>query len=254
MAGPRRDAVGPVHHRAAPRPGRRARGAGRSSREHARLSYAKVAEYQRRGLVHFHAVIRLDGPDGPTDPPPAGLDLAALRAAITTAARAANPDHTSARRDTAAARLGPATGPPGGHRRRTAADRGRARGDHRRRPGRIHRQVRHQRHRRHRRRRPPDQGRGARRAPADQRPPPTHDHHRVGAGRPARLRRAQPAPVGAHARLPRPLPHQEPPVLGDLHSTARASDGPGGCSPTSPNSTPRPTTPTRSRPTSTPSP
>ncbi|MER5823417.1 replication initiator [Streptomyces mirabilis] len=36
----------------------------------ARLSYAKVAEYQRRGLVHFHAVIRLDGPDGPASPPP----------------------------------------------------------------------------------------------------------------------------------------------------------------------------------------
>jgi hypothetical protein len=27
---------------------------------HARLSYAKVAEYQRRDLVHFHAVIRAD--------------------------------------------------------------------------------------------------------------------------------------------------------------------------------------------------
>jgi hypothetical protein len=56
---------------------------------HARLSYAKVAEYQRRGLVHFHAVIRLDGPDGPTDPPPPGLTHDALRDAITTAARAA---------------------------------------------------------------------------------------------------------------------------------------------------------------------
>jgi hypothetical protein len=54
---------------------------------HARLSYAKVAEYQRRGLVHFHAVIRLDGPDGPTDLPPAGLTHDALRDAITTAAR-----------------------------------------------------------------------------------------------------------------------------------------------------------------------
>jgi hypothetical protein len=32
-----------------------------------RLSYAKVAEYQRRGTVHFHALIRLDGvnPDEP---------------------------------------------------------------------------------------------------------------------------------------------------------------------------------------------
>src|SRR5690606_36650355 len=38
--------------------------------EAARLAYAKVAEYQRRGLVHFHAVIRLDGPDGPDSHPP----------------------------------------------------------------------------------------------------------------------------------------------------------------------------------------
>ncbi|MCI2416300.1 replication initiation protein [Saccharopolyspora sp. K220] len=38
--------------------------------EHARLSFAKVAEFQRRGVIHFHAVIRLDGPDGPTDPTP----------------------------------------------------------------------------------------------------------------------------------------------------------------------------------------
>lgn len=32
---------------------------------HVVVSYAKVAEYQRRGLVHFHAVVRLDGPAGP---------------------------------------------------------------------------------------------------------------------------------------------------------------------------------------------
>ena len=54
---------------------------------HARLSYAKVAEYQRRGLVHFHAVIRLDGPDGPADPPPAVLTHEVLRDAIATAGR-----------------------------------------------------------------------------------------------------------------------------------------------------------------------
>ena len=65
--------------------------------DHARLSYAKVAEYQRRGLVHFHAVIRLDGPDGPTDPPPPGLTHDALRDAITTAAR--NAQLTTARPD-----------------------------------------------------------------------------------------------------------------------------------------------------------
>ncbi|WP_435809835.1 replication initiator [Streptomyces mirabilis] len=34
------------------------------------LSYAKVAEYQKRGQVHCHAVIRLDGPTGPTSTPP----------------------------------------------------------------------------------------------------------------------------------------------------------------------------------------
>lgn len=52
--------------------------------EAARLSCAKVAEYQRRGLVHFHAVIRLDGPDGPSSPPPgwatSGLLMEAVRA------------------------------------------------------------------------------------------------------------------------------------------------------------------------------
>ncbi|MCC2275748.1 plasmid replication initiator protein [Streptomyces sp. ET3-23] len=38
--------------------------------QHARLSFAKVAEYQQRAAVHVHAVIRLDGPAGPNDPPP----------------------------------------------------------------------------------------------------------------------------------------------------------------------------------------
>jgi hypothetical protein len=54
---------------------------------HGRLSFAKVAEYQRRGLVHFHAVIRLDGPDGPSDPPPGRLDHQVLRDAVHAAAR-----------------------------------------------------------------------------------------------------------------------------------------------------------------------
>ena len=52
----------------------------------ARLSYAKVAEYQRRGLVHFHAVVRVDGPDGPADPCPAAVTPDVLREAVTTAA------------------------------------------------------------------------------------------------------------------------------------------------------------------------
>jgi hypothetical protein len=38
--------------------------------EHLRVSFAKVAEYQRRGAIHFHAVVRLDGPDGPGTTPP----------------------------------------------------------------------------------------------------------------------------------------------------------------------------------------
>jgi hypothetical protein len=61
----------------------------RDFRDYARLSYAKVAEYQRRGLVHFHAVIRLDGPEGATDPAPAGLGVVELRATVLHAARAA---------------------------------------------------------------------------------------------------------------------------------------------------------------------
>lgn len=39
--------------------------------QHARLSFARVAEYQKRAAVHVHAVVRLDGPDGPADDPPA---------------------------------------------------------------------------------------------------------------------------------------------------------------------------------------
>ncbi|WP_179838355.1 replication initiator [Actinomadura citrea] len=46
------------------------------------VSFAKVAEYQRRGLVHFHAVIRLDGPGGPDAQPPAWATLDLLKAAV----------------------------------------------------------------------------------------------------------------------------------------------------------------------------
>ncbi|MEU8252962.1 replication initiator [Micromonospora inaquosa] len=55
-----------------------------------RLSHGKVAEFQARGAVHFHALVRLDGvhPDDPTAviPPPAGFTVAdlddAIRAAV----------------------------------------------------------------------------------------------------------------------------------------------------------------------------
>ena len=44
----------------------------------ARINYLKVAEFQRRGLVHFHAVIRADGPDGAESPPPEWLTTEVL--------------------------------------------------------------------------------------------------------------------------------------------------------------------------------
>ncbi|CAN5232698.1 plasmid replication initiator protein [soil metagenome] len=54
------------------------------------VSYTKVAEYQRRGLVHFHAVVRLDGKqqDDPARwrPPPPPFDAQLLAEAIRTAA------------------------------------------------------------------------------------------------------------------------------------------------------------------------
>ncbi|MER7467077.1 replication initiator [Streptomyces sp. NPDC097981] len=58
----------------------------------ARVSYAKVAEYQQRGLIHFHAVIRLDGPAGPYTPPPAWATAELLADAIRIAATRAHID------------------------------------------------------------------------------------------------------------------------------------------------------------------
>jgi hypothetical protein len=69
-----------------------------------RLSYAKVAEFQRRGLIHFHAIYRLDGNDPihpeRTVPPPPGFTAEVLADVIqhsaaatrfTTASHPANP-------------------------------------------------------------------------------------------------------------------------------------------------------------------
>jgi hypothetical protein len=61
----------------------------RAFRRHARVSFAKVAEYQRRGAVHFHAVIRLDGPEGGNTPPPAWANADLLTDAIRAAASTA---------------------------------------------------------------------------------------------------------------------------------------------------------------------
>ncbi|MGW3721520.1 replication initiator [Streptomyces sp. NPDC005133] len=62
----------------------------RAFADHARVSFAKVAEYQRRGAIHFHAVIRLDGPDGGDTPPPAWATPDLLADAIRAAATAAD--------------------------------------------------------------------------------------------------------------------------------------------------------------------
>ena len=67
----------------------------RAFRHHARVSFAKVAEYQKRGAVHFHAVIRLDGPEGGDTTPPAWATADLLSDAIqaaATAARVAGPE------------------------------------------------------------------------------------------------------------------------------------------------------------------
>jgi hypothetical protein len=56
-----------------------------------RISFARVAEYQRRGAVHFHVSIRLDaatdcGCPGRVAPPPAGFTADLLEAAVRKAA------------------------------------------------------------------------------------------------------------------------------------------------------------------------
>jgi hypothetical protein len=56
-----------------------------------RVSVAKVAEYQARGVVHFHAIIRLDGPEQ-GDPPPPGASVELLIEAVRSAAAAVHVD------------------------------------------------------------------------------------------------------------------------------------------------------------------
>ena len=51
-----------------------------------RVRYVKVAEYQARGVVHFHAIIRLDAPGDSYQPPPGRYTLAVLTEAITQSA------------------------------------------------------------------------------------------------------------------------------------------------------------------------
>jgi len=54
--------------------------------DHVRLTFAKVAEYQKRGAVHFHAVMRLDGSSGPSSSPPDWASTELLETAVKAAA------------------------------------------------------------------------------------------------------------------------------------------------------------------------
>ncbi|MGH3901694.1 MAG: replication initiator [Pseudonocardiaceae bacterium] len=51
-----------------------------------RVSFVKVAEFQRRGVIHFHALIRLDGPGKNYQPPQLSIDATGLAEAIRQAA------------------------------------------------------------------------------------------------------------------------------------------------------------------------
>jgi Replication initiator protein, pSAM2 len=61
-------------------------------RKQVRARFVKVAEYQARGLVHYHAVIRLDAAGEDCQPPPARYDAALLSQAIRQAAAAVSCD------------------------------------------------------------------------------------------------------------------------------------------------------------------
>jgi hypothetical protein len=58
----------------------------REWRKLARVAYAKVAEFQARGLVHFHAIVRLDGAEDRAMPPGVAVSADELAAAIREAA------------------------------------------------------------------------------------------------------------------------------------------------------------------------
>jgi hypothetical protein len=69
--------------------------AGLSEREwdhRVRLAYAKVAEFQSRGLVHFHAIVRLDGAEDRATAPGVAVSPEELCDAIRQAAHRARLD------------------------------------------------------------------------------------------------------------------------------------------------------------------
>jgi hypothetical protein len=78
----------------------------RAWRQRVRVAYAKVAEFQARGLVHFHAIIRLDGAEDRATAPGVTVSPEELCAAIRQAAADANLQGDAADGQTIAIRLG----------------------------------------------------------------------------------------------------------------------------------------------------
>ena len=189
-----------------------------------RLPHGKAAEYQARGAVHFHALLRLDGtsrkdPDAIITPPP-GITAADLQDAIRLAAA------------TVCFRTRPHPDSPDGEGwliawgQRTRRPHGRRPGPgHGHRPGccRLPRQVLHQRHRGQRPRLRPHHPRRPRPLRRPRRNPHPASHRCLLVHRPRQRPHVRqghlriPAPLGAHARLRWPLPHQSPPLLRHPH-------------------------------------
>ena len=176
-----------------------------------RVAHGKAAEYQARGAVHFHALLRLDGYD-PADPdrllpPPPGITIADLDDATRLGRRRHQLPHCA---------------PPGparrlddrlGHRdRHPRHHHDRHRQPHR--PGRrqLPGQILHQGHRTRRSCLGPHHHRDHRPVRQPRRHPPRTAHRRLLEAR-RRPRLCQPAALGAHARLRRPLPDQSAPLL-----------------------------------------
>jgi hypothetical protein len=80
--------VAPVRHLLARHLARRLGITQKLLRSLVRLRFVKVAEYQARGVVHFHVVIRLDAVGEDYKPPPPGITTDMLCDAIGQAAAA----------------------------------------------------------------------------------------------------------------------------------------------------------------------
>ena len=179
-----------------------------------RIRYVKVAEYQARGIIHFHAVIRLDALGTGYPPPPPRYTTAILCDAITLAARAVRIDApTGPGRPRVRLGFGPQTKAEPIWRQPVVASGQPLDVDA---VANYIAQVRHQEHRRARPARHPDTRRRCDRRAALLHPPQAHDRHRVAARLRAGNGRWAAAAVGAHTRLRRPLPHQIPPLLRHL--------------------------------------